>query len=787
MICLLPTLRVAALSLLSFVLLAPATTQAQSTAGYGDWQLHLPNSRARVMADAGKRIYVAAEDAFFYFDKETNTTTLLSRRDGLNSVGVSTVAYDATTDQVLVAYRDGNLDLLSADGTRIRNINDIKRKQLTGSKNINHITFNGRYAYLSCDFGLVVLDMTKMEVRDTFSNIGPQGAQIKAYASTVASGFLFLATDKGILRAPLTADQANYRNWNLDLPGSDGVYRTLVTHNGQAYAGRSFGNVQRYVAGTGWQFLFAVYADLYLNLASSSEGLLITSATGSTRTVAVLANAGNTLTPLTTVANAPNPQAALRDRDGNLYIADGQRGLLRTTDRQNYEAFATNAPQEATAFGLLADARTNTVNIFTGGYEEASNQRGNNKGFYEYKDGRWTNYTRENFPSTTQLPDMRDLIRGTRTADGTLYVCSYGDGLLRWKGPGEFKQYIEGMPGVPLVSSVQGDPRYTRVMDAVAAPNGDVWVATRRYERPGPGLFVLTPSTDTWRTIPFQELSNLNRLVLDDFGAVWVSKFRKEGGSTGAGLFAYDDVSKAAPLYFTESNGLPSNTIYALAKDRKGAIWAGTAKGVGVLDDPGSAFVAGSNPAFTTPIVRRGEGIGFAALADDIVKAVAVDGANRKWFGTERGLWLFSENADEGLLHFTTDNSPLPSNSIIDIAVNDKTGEVFVATAAGVVSYRGSATVTEGAPKDCFKVSPNPVRTNFNGQVGITGLANNGVVKITDVTGKLVYQTTATGGGLVWNLSDYNGRKVQSGVYLVLSSDADGKNGCVSKIAVVEK
>jgi ligand-binding sensor domain-containing protein len=266
---------------------------------------------------------------------------------------------------------------------------------------------------------------------------------------------------------------------------------------------------------------------------------------------------------------------------------------------------------------------------------------------------------------------------------------------------------------------------------------------------------------------------------------VWVSQFRKDG----AGLFAYDDVSKAQPIQFTATNGggLPDNDVWAMAKDRKGAIWVATAKGVAYLDDPSSAFAAGSNATFATPLVQRGEGTGYRALGDDVVKAVAVDGANRKWFGTERGLWLFSENGDEGLLHFTTDNSPLPSNSIVDIAVNDRTGEVFVATDAGVVSYRGSATVTEGVPKDCAKVSPNPVRTSFTGQVGVTGLANNGIVKITDVTGKLVYQTTATGGGVIWNLADYNGRKVQSGVYLVLSSDADGKNGCISKIAVVEK
>ena len=772
-------LRYTAFSLLTSLLLgAPVALQAQSTAGFGDWQLHLPNNRAKVMADAGQRIYVAAEDAFFYFDKETSTTTLLSRRDGLNSVGVNTLAYDPASQQVLVAYRDANLDLLSADGTRIRNINDIQRKQLTGSKVVNHISFNGRYAYLSCDFGLVVVDLTKLEVRDTFSNIGPLGAQIKAYASTVANGFLFVATDKGVMRASLAADQANYRNWTLDLTGSDGDYTTLVTHNGQAYAGRKFSNLQRYVVGSGWQSFPNVYANQYQSLTSSSAGLLL----AVDQKVFVL-NTAN-VTSLLTTAAVPNPQAALLSTDGAFYVADYQRGLLKTTDRQNFEAFVNNAPQEATAFGLLADARTNTVTVFTGGYNESSAQREYYKGFYEYHNGQWINYTKENYPGLTEYPNLKDLVRGTRIADGTLYICSYGNGLLRWNKPGDFKQYTAYMPGVPLVNSI-ADPAapYTRVMDVAAAPNGDVWVSSRHPERPGPSLHVLTPSTDTWRTIPYASLNNLNRLVLDDFGGVWVSQFRKDG----AGIFAYDDVSKAPPIQFTQNNGLPSNVIWSMAKDRKGEIWVATSKGVAVFNDPGSAFVAGGSNAFATPNVQRGTGAGFAALNEEVVKAVAVDGANRKWFGTERGLWLFTENADEALLHFTTDNSPLPSNDILDVAVNDKTGEVFAATAAGVVSYRGSATVTEGVPKDCAKVSPNPVRTNFSGQVGMTGLANNGIVKITDVTGKLVYQTTATGGGLIWNLTDYNGRKVQSGVYLVLSSDADGKNGCVSKIAVVEK
>ncbi|RYY09047.1 MAG: T9SS type A sorting domain-containing protein [Cytophagaceae bacterium] len=150
------------------------------------------------------------------------------------------------------------------------------------------------------------------------------------------------------------------------------------------------------------------------------------------------------------------------------------------------------------------------------------------------------------------------------------------------------------------------------------------------------------------------------------------------------------------------------------------------------------------------------------------------------------GLWLFSAEADKARLHFTTANSPLPSNSIVDVAVNDKTGEVFVATDGGVVSYQGSATLTDAAPS-CAEVYPNPVQPEFMGQVGIRGLVNNAYVKITDVAGHLVYSTRANGGTVTWDLTDAQGRRVRSGVYLVLTSDADGQNSCVSKVAVLSR
>jgi ligand-binding sensor domain-containing protein len=777
--------------LFALLLLTIGAAVAQSTVGYGDWQLHLPNNRAYALADAGNRVYVATDDAFFFYDKELNTTQLLSSRDGLSDVGVNALGYDPTTKQVLVAYRSGNLDALAADGSII-NISDIKRKQIAGGKTISHISFSKGVAYLSTSFGLVVLDMAKHEIRDTYSSIGPAGAAVTVYATAVLNNMLFAATSAGVMRGLLTDNLLDYRRWTIDLPAATSsgrvTYTALAAIGNQVYTGANFSTLLCYNCnGPSWQPVYAVYGEEYSQLTASGAGLLIAGSSNGERTLRLL-KADNTVSRIGTAAQVPSPRTALQDQNGDFYIADLQNGLLKTSDQRQFEKFVTNAPAFSRSFNILTDSRTNTVDVFSGGYSTNYAQQEWTGGFFEYKAGQWTSFTNAGFTPTPALPIFKDVTRGARTADGTLYLATYGSGLLKWKGPWEFEQFTDGTPGSPLKSDdALGDPKYTRVTDLATDAAGNVWVVNRHIQQYAnvSGLHVYTPATNSWQTTPyFRGFENLDRVAIDNNGYVWVSQARRGGLSFAVAV--YDPETQDARFFDTGNSDLPAGEIYDITKDRKGDIWVATSRGIALFADPSSVFLPTGAGTFQHPFIRHGVSTGFRALFNEVVKTVAVDGANRKWFGTERGLWLFSEDADEDLQHFTMDNSPLPSNNIIDVAVNDRTGEVYVATDAGLVSYRGSASVTEGKP-DCAKVSPNPVRTNFTGQVGISGLANNGMVKITDVTGKLVYQTRASGGTVVWNLADYNGRKVQSGVYLVLSADADGKNGCVSKIAVVEK
>jgi len=773
--------------------------RAQSTAGYGDWQLHLPTNHPLHLADAGDRVYVATENAFYYLDKTLNTTQVLSSRDGLSDVGVTAVAYDSVTRQTVLAYRNANLDVLRPGGG-VRNLNDVLRKSIQGAKEIYHLSIGPGKAYLGTSFGLVLIDLNKLEISDTYTNIGPGGTVVAVYDAVVANGFLFAATSAGLLRGALNSNLLDYRNWTQYLPvpliaTNPRIYPYLATYAGQVYAAVETGGSAVYrfdAAGPGtWRPVPGTYTGQFRNLRGTSTGVFIVDDLSGVRRID-RNNAVATLIPA--VASEFTVDAVRSTRDGSYYVAYFNGGLqrVRPGTGQANDRFEANGPASSLAFSILADARSNIVDVFTGGYEERYSPKGLRQGFYEYADGQWSTVRPPGLPGSVDPGNLLSPVRGTRTPDGTLYVGAYGGGLLEWKGPGQTRLFGEGQPGgSPLRGTFGSGNNRVEITDLTADAAGDVWVVNRHLISGTSGLFVLHPADNTWRTFPWVSgLEALERIVLDDNGYAWVSVSRKTDGSSvggpAIGLFAVDPASASPkpPRLFNTSAGLPSNEIYELAKDRRGYIWAATITGVAFFNAAEGPFAPGA--LFTLPQVTRGEGTGFAALFSEAVRTLAVDGGDRKWFGTDHGLWLFSPDADEALLHFTKANSPLPSDRIVDVKVNNKTGEVWIATDAGVVTYRGGATVTEG-DVHCTAVFPNPVRSDFAGTVGITGLANNALVKITDVAGHLVYATKASGGTVTWNLTTPDGQRVRSGTYLVLSSDADGKNGCVSKVAVLSK
>ena len=250
-----------------------------------------------------------------------------------------------------------------------------------------------------------------------------------------------------------------------------------------------------------------------------------------------------------------------------------------------------------------------------------------------------------------------------------------------------------------------------------------------------------------------------------------------------ASIWVYSDQGIQRGLNTGPNNGnLPSETVNDIAKDIDGSIWVGTNIGVAVFYSPTTATRSLTQAVNAiTPIFE-----GRPLLEEEQISAVAIDGGGRKWFGTKRsGVYLYDKDISRSILYFNTENSPLPSNNIIDIAINKVTGEVFISTDLGIVSYRADGTDANADGSDIV-VFPNPVRPNFNGLLGIRGLPANSEVKITDIAGRKVFEGISNGGGFSWNLKDYNNRRAKTGIYLVFASNEEGTDTLVGKFAVVE-
>ncbi|MBT6808465.1 MAG: hypothetical protein HOA52_03135, partial [Flavobacteriales bacterium] len=271
----------------------------------------------------------------------------------------------------------------------------------------------------------------------------------------------------------------------------------------------------------------------------------------------------------------------------------------------------------------------------------------------------------------------------------------------------------------------------------------------------------------------------------DDYGQKW-------GIRTSTGLFVYNDnntLSDKTDDQLTKvttavgSGNLPNNSVYCLANDLDGNIWVGTKEGVCVFYSPSSVF-SGFNFDAQQIIVEE-NGFGQYLLNSEIVYTIAIDGGNRKWIGTlESGLFLLSEDGTEEIYHFTTENSPLLSNTITDVEINHKTGELFISTDKGLMSFRNDATSSENNISE-LTIFPNPVRENYTGIISISGLAYESNVKITDVGGNLVFETNSEGGTAVWDGTDFNNMRVGTGVYLVFSSDKYAREKAVGKILFI--
>ena len=732
----------------------------------GTWRTHAAYNQAFSVARAGDKIYAGTSGGLFYYDLSFNNVQIVSKLDGLSETDISKLGYDTLSGNLLIAYANGNIDLLKDNA--VKNLNFILQSQALTDKRLNHLLFAGKTAYLAYNFGVVVLDLQRQEIKETWRNLGAGGSEVAVYSSAVLKDSILLATSQGILAASQSANLQDFNSWKT-LGTANGLpanrTTTSLAGNGTTlYAGIQNEGIFSYANGKFTQLSLSADFSTINNLQFSGNRLTVF-----LPNKILLQNPDGSFQTLTDALLA-SPQE-MTTTSGKRWIADAINGLL-LADNTGFQVILPGSPYRREVFRLYS-YNENIVAV-SGGYA-GSTPASNKAGYYVFNEGEWKNYNKNQPQPAQKIPDVADLNAAVfNPADGNLYLASFGNGLLESKPDGTFEVFTNKnstlLPAAGTTNSV-------RISGLAADADGNVWMCNFGVAAGQPSLHELKKDRTFQAYLPNSSLAAYaTELLIDGNNYKWLLISPAFGG----GIVVFDDKT-GKTRYLTSGvgrGGLPDAQVNDLLLDTDGAVWAATAKGVAVYYNTYQIFETATDAIL--PVYEKNY-----LLRQEVATALALDGGNRKWIGTKSGIWLFSSDGTQLFNHFTTANSPLPSDNITSIALEPVTGEVFVATDKGMVSYRGTGTVSDGTNQD-VKVFPNPVRPGFQGVVSISGLATNATVKITDASGRLVFQTVANGGTAVWNVQDYKSRRAMPGIYLIFSALPDGTQGFVGKIAVIE-
>lgn len=711
----------------------------------GTWRMHISYNDIHTVSITPSKIYGAAENGVVILTLSDNSISTVTKLNGLSSTDISQIAFDQPRNQLLVTYADGDIDVIRDN--EIVNVNTLKISGIiSGSKRINHISINGNLAYLSTDFGVVVFDLAQLAVKETWRDIGSGGTALGINQSTFYTDSIFLASADGILAGKLTDNLLDYNNWKrFDTGALNGNIQSITTFDGTVYAAINGSGIYQY-EDNGWQLEPYLSGMQYQNI-TANQNLLVTAGSSLYR---VMSNDAASIVS----DKIENPHVAFEDSAGKLWIGDSQNGLV--SDRSgSFESFTANGPTFSRGFRLQYD--NSTIYAVSGGFSSSLAPLGNEEYVNSFSNGLWS------VDSDWLSKDITEIQINTKK-----YVASSGYGLQVIQESGTI---LFDESNSPLENVAAG--RNVRITDIAASSDG-VWVANAGATQ----SLHLLKSDNTWESFSFPLIAAARYPVsieVDYSGNVWMVL----NPSNGGGVLVFNKTNGQS-VYLTDATnggGLPSKFVYSIAIDRDGFVWVGTDEGVAYFPNPAGVFnstINAAKPVFENRFLLR----------DERVTAIEIDGGNRKWMGTENGVWLFNEFGESQIYNFNAENSPLLSNTIVDLEINDQSGEVFMMTDAGMVSFRSDATVGD-ITFNKIKIFPNPVTNQFNGQVGISGLVTDAIVKITDVSGKLMWQSKANGGSASWNVRDYNGRRAATGMYLVFCITQDGTESMVGKIAVV--
>lgn len=749
------------------------------------WRDHLPYRTVIDVTQSDEMIYAATPYALIEVNKSSGEVSAISKTNFLSGLNISAVQYIDEAETLLIGYESGNLDIFT--NNVFYNMPDIKLASVQGSKAINDIHYYDGLVYLSCDFGIVVINAQERNVKDSYFI---RSANVEVHSTQFANDSVFAFTDQGVFKA--SADNPylrGYDAWTKDaqitqLLGGDENFNHSIMIGDKIIA--QFDDdvfeadtLYEYNNGS-WSKLSDFAGREIKNLSFDHDKLIVSESYSVTR---YDAQYNEELIVFAFPFSNFNANAAIYDGT-DFWIGTVNLGVVKAANSYNATKYEPEGPYGLSAFNM--HYQNDVMYVAAGSQTENWQAQYSRDGIYIYEEGEWRF---RNFLNTPEIDydtaydflaigadpnDNNHIFIGTASEGGLYEIMS--DGMVnRYTKDNSTLQDRSNNPGFYGLTDLYVDSYQT------------LWVANAFSGSP----LVAKDVDDNWYSFSLGSAGTnalLTHLYVDYNGVKWVSILNK-----GLAIFddneTLDDTSDDQLKMLSSgevSGNLPNNIVTSIIMDLDNEVWVGTTEGFAVFYSPEQLFDDNTGQYGAQRVLIDGGENTEAVLGKTYITAIDVDGANRKWIATKgAGVFCLSPDGKEEVYHFTVDNSPLFSNNVESLKVNHKTGEVFLGTDFGMLSFRADATYGDDEFSD-VKVFPNPVTPDYSGPITIQGLGFNTDVKITDIAGNLVYKGPSNGGTFVWDGQDLEGNRVKTGVYLVIAGqtgEPKGKN--VSKIMFI--
>ncbi len=738
------------------------------------WKGYFSYNEIKDLSQSETALYAASENAVFSKNFATNILKTTNTVDGLSGETITAIHYSVANNKTVVGYANGLIIVVNeSDGTLLKVVDIINKQLAPNIKAVNHFFESENILYVSCDFGIVQYNLATLQFGDTYF-IGDGGAEIQVSQTTIFNGNIYAATSSGIRRAVVTnPNLVDFSQWQQVTTGN---WMGIEAFGPELLAIDQFGQINRFNGAS-----FSLFNQLPLpavDIRNSGEYLVIATSKrvyvynqSLNLIVQIGSNAIPDLDPTFTAATVIN---------GEVYIGSTENGVI-TTSLSNpsiFEFISPSGPLRNNIFAFSAST-TNLWAVF-GAYSIDFNPEPQLRfGISKYNsENGWLNIPYSEIKEPGR--EVSNLVGVTVNPanEDQVFFSSYYNGLLKFENDVLAQSYDASNSGLETIFPTEPPNVNLRIAQSAYDRAGNLWMTNGLVKSP---LKVLK-ADGSWQSYNMESILNdffrarLGKLTIDKNNTKWISTYSD-------GLIGFNENGTIFKKIDNNTGNLPTNYVRTTAVDNNNQLWIGTTAGLRIL--PSVDRFSNTEVLTTNPIIILEDEVAQELLFEQFITDIVVDGANNKWIGTaDSGIFLLSPNGQETIYRFTASNSPLPSDNINDIDINGQTGEVFFATSKGLVSFKGIATDSSDNLNNVI-VYPNPVRPEYAGTVKISGLLDNANIKIADIEGNLVYETTAEGGTIEWDTTAFGKYKVASGVYLIFIAAQDGSETKVKKVMII--